>query len=188
MVKNNYCVYKHTTPNGKAYIGITSINPLRRWKNGQGYNRQERFFRAIIKYGWENIKHEILFAGLSKEEAEAKEIELIALYKTNKPDYGYNIANGGHCVGQHAEETLKKISEANKGVKNPNYGKHPTEETRKKIGEAQKIIVVCLETGQNFNSIREVEKLLGICHSTISACCKGKRKTAGGYHWVYSNE
>lgn len=34
-----YCVYKHTTPNGKVYIGITSKNPLKRWNNGIGYSK-----------------------------------------------------------------------------------------------------------------------------------------------------
>lgn len=27
---NNYYVYKHTTPNGKVYVGITKQNPNRR--------------------------------------------------------------------------------------------------------------------------------------------------------------
>lgn len=32
MTKNNqYCVYKHTSPSGKCYIGITRQNPIKRW-------------------------------------------------------------------------------------------------------------------------------------------------------------
>ena len=33
---NNYNVYKHTFPDGKIYIGV-STNPLKRWSNGHGY-------------------------------------------------------------------------------------------------------------------------------------------------------
>lgn len=33
-----YCIYKHTSPSNKSYIGITSMNPLDRWKNGNGYS------------------------------------------------------------------------------------------------------------------------------------------------------
>lgn len=60
-----YVVYKHTTPSGKVYVGITGQKPARRWQNGYGYKDNEHFYRAIRKYGWENIKHEIVCAGLS---------------------------------------------------------------------------------------------------------------------------
>lgn len=36
--------------------------------------------------------------------------------------------------------------------------------------------------------IREAERLINIDSSTISECCRGKRKTAGGYHWKYYKE
>ena len=34
-------------------------------------------------------------------------------------------------------------------------------------------------------SAMEVEKELGFCHSKISACCLGKRKTHKGYRWSH---
>ena len=64
-----WCVYVHTTPSHKVYVGITSQNPIKRWNNGLGYNRQIYFYRAILKYGWDNIKHEIIVSGISGEEA-----------------------------------------------------------------------------------------------------------------------
>ena len=65
-----FCVYKHTCPNGKVYIGITCQKPEQRWRHGKGYKRNALFFRAINKYEWENIKHEILYENLTKEQAE----------------------------------------------------------------------------------------------------------------------
>ena len=54
----SYTVYKHTFPNNKVYIGITSQSVSRRWRNGEGYrNKQQLIYRAILKYGWDNIKH-----------------------------------------------------------------------------------------------------------------------------------
>lgn len=94
-MKNDYFVYKHTCPNGKVYIGITCQTPSKRWHNGKGYYQNKYFTSAIEKYGWQNIKHEILFDSLTKEQAEAKEIELIAFYKSNQREYGYNISVGG---------------------------------------------------------------------------------------------
>lgn len=162
----NYTVYKHTSPSGKVYIGITSQSAEKRWGyNGYGYNGQP-FFSAVLKYGWDNIKHEILFTNLTQEEAERKEIELIKLYNSNKSEYGYNADNGGFSVGRCGEQTKKKISEANKGriawnkgiprtdeekrkmslghigktkgKKNGNYGKPMSEEAKRKSSEAHK--------------------------------------------------
>lgn len=40
---NNYTVYKHTSPVDKVYIGITVMNPVRRWANGLGYKNCTHF-------------------------------------------------------------------------------------------------------------------------------------------------
>lgn len=156
-----YKVYKLTSPSGKVYIGIT-MQPLeKRFMNGYGYKRCPVIYNAIKKYGWDNFKHEILFEGLTKEEAEKKEIELIAFYKSNQRVFGYNIENGGNTTGTHSEETKRKISEGNKGKivtkesiekrrktieknggcsgeKNSFYGKHHSEEVKKKQSELMK--------------------------------------------------
>lgn len=45
--------------------------------------------------------------------------------------------------------------------------------------------VYCVELDQTFNSINEAERETGIWRSNITACCQGKYKHAGGYHWKY---
>lgn len=92
---HSYCVYKHTSPSGKVYIGITSQTPSARWRGGEGYRHNEYFFRAILKYGWANFDHEILHVGLTKEEACAAEVALIAAYHSNEKKCGYNLTRGG---------------------------------------------------------------------------------------------
>lgn len=131
----SYIVYKHTTPSNKVYIGITSRKPSQRWESGVGYIHNVYFSSAIKKYGWDNIKHEILFENLTKEEAEEKEIELIAYYDSTNRKKGYNISNGGNLT---SEETREKISKALKGRTAPNKGKPMSEEQKKKIGNAHK--------------------------------------------------
>lgn len=114
-----FYVYMHTFPNKKVYIGITHQNPNRRWrKDGIGYKKQTLMYNAILKYGWGNIKHEILYTNLTKEEAEQKEIELIKQYKSNDRKYGYNIANGGNCQETMSNQTKEKIRQKLKGNKN----------------------------------------------------------------------
>ena len=45
------------------------------------------------------------------------------------------------------------------------------------------IPVVCVETGEQYPSVKEAERQTGIGNSSISKCLNGKHKTAGGYHW-----
>lgn len=198
----NYKVYIHIFPNNKVYIGITRNRTDIRWANGKGYNRQKIMKNAIKKYGWENIKHKVLYENLTKEEAEQKEIELIAFYKSNQRKYGYNIENGGNCVGKMSEETKKKISKSNigknTGIKNGMYGKHPKGEFKKgniphnkgkKTSEEERRKrskpVLCVETNTIYYSMHNADEKTGVSFKMISACCNKKRKTAGGYHWEF---
>ena len=97
-MKDSYSVYMHTTPSNKRYIGITCQPLNERWRNGEGYQRCVGFYRAIQKYGWDNIKHEILLSNLSYEEAINAEKQYIAKYKTHNKQYGYNCTDGGEGV------------------------------------------------------------------------------------------
>lgn len=133
----SYSVYKHTFPNGKVYIGITSQEPNERWgvngrryltKNKNGRYNQQLMARAICKYDWDNVKHEILFNNLTKIDAEQKEMDLISYYKSNKKDFGYNISNGGNTKGTVSEETKQKLRDIN-------LGKKYSEETKEKISK-----------------------------------------------------
>ena len=136
MEDKRNCVYKHTSPSNKVYIGITCREPEKRWgKDGKKYSGNEYFTNAINKYGWDNFKHEILFEDLSKEEACQKEIELIAYYRSNEHDFGYNKSTGGEINrGWHlSEETKRKQSEAKKGCISWCAGKQLPEEMRKNI-------------------------------------------------------
>lgn len=117
---NSFTVYVHHIPNNKVYVGITQKKVSARWgKDGTGYKTQQLFWRAIQKYGWDNISHEIVAENLSKEEACQLEVDLIAKYKSNNPDYGYNISFGGDIVQlglTRTDEQRKHISDGHKGI------------------------------------------------------------------------
>ena len=154
----NYVIYKHTSPNGKCYIGMTRQNPPeKRWGcNGNGYCDNEHFSRAILKYSWENIKHEILFTNLTKEEAEQKEIELIAFYDSMNPDKGYNATPGG---SYNVNVILKPVKQyTSEGVFIQEYE--------------------CIKYGAIATNINK---------SAVSLCCNNKAKLAGGYIWQFAD-
>lgn len=115
-MENNYCVYKHTTPSGKVYIGITRQEPTKRWNNGKGYYYNVHFNRAIKKYGWENIKHEILVSDLTKEEASDYEKMYISIFNTTDSEYGYNMTSGGEIGYQLTDDSKNNLSKAHKKI------------------------------------------------------------------------
>lgn len=194
---NNICIYKHTSPSGKVYIGQTNQKPENRWNNGKNYKQCTVFFSAIQKYGWDNIQHEVLFTGLDQLNADIIEEDLIYYYK--QIGRSYNLASGGSVNRgwKHSDETKEKIRLSHLGENNSNYGKSPSKETREKISKARKgkgtkrveqIDKSTLEVIRAWDSLSEVESQLNISAGNISRVCKGKQKTAGGYKWRYKND
>lgn len=194
-----YSVYMHTSPSGKVYIGI-SKDPITRWHNGRGYPHNEYFTNAILKYGWQNFKHEILFTDLTKAAAEEKEMELIALYKSNNNEYGYNISNGGNCKGSCTPEIRQKISESRKGKRWDYFkGRKHTEESKKLQSENKKnyfknakhprakIVLQIDENGvvvQEYGSLRKACESIGVCPATLYEHIL-KNTLCKSYHWIY---
>lgn len=177
-----YKVYIHTNKiNSKKYVGITMRKPEKRFGfKGNGYKPCPYFYKAIQKYGWENFEHEIVLCNLTKQEAEMFEIELIKYYKSNDSTYGYNIANGGNSVGKIAQSTKDKISQAH-------TGKKLSEKHKENIGKGNpdKKQVICIETGDIFNSITIASEKFNIHTTSIVAVCKNKRHTVNDLHFAY---
>lgn len=127
-----YIVYKHTSPNGKSYIGLTCQTMERRARGGLGYLECTAFYNAIQKYGWDNFAHEVLESDLSFEQACERERYYIALFKTLTSENGYNLENGGRVNCRVSEETRAKISESLTGRKRG----PASNETKRKISVA----------------------------------------------------
>lgn len=197
-------VYIYTFPNGKKYVGQTTQTLDKRACNGNNYKSSPLIYKAILKYGWQNIQKEIIECS-SEEEMDNLERELIKKYNTTNINFGYNIEDGGNKNKHLSEETKRKLSELNKGEKNPNYGKPRSEETKRKISETKKGVkrgplseewkdnlskskaksIMCIETQEIFESARIAGKKYNRSAITIQHAASGIQKTAAGYHWKY---
>ena len=75
---------------------------------------------------------------------------------------------------QLSEETKEKISNSLKG-------KQPSEEAKRKMSEnrTDKKLVICITTGEIYESVIEASRQTRINQSSICQCCKGKYKSSG---------
>lgn len=134
--------------NQKKYIGKTvrqlnnrKISHLSAVRKGR---ENVYFHNAIRKHGESSFTWEIVCECSTSKELCQKEKYYINLYKTNNPDYGYNLTNGGEgCEGyKHTQANKELMSKMKKGLfvgeNNPMYGKHHSKETIIKQSELKK--------------------------------------------------
>ena len=108
-------------------------------------------------------------------------------HHTDEAKAKVSLARKGKCVGKenffygktHSLESIKKIQAAHLGKK---QSAEQIENRTKKIRKS----IICLTDNRLYSSITEASKILRIDGSSISACCKGKLKTAGKMKFSYA--
>lgn len=212
-----YCI--ENLINGKKYIG-QSNDVYTRWsKHKSALNNDNHdndyLQKSWNKYGADNFKFYVLeFCEIEK--LNEREIYYIELCQSLDRSKGYNIAAGGGSnaimsaehrarirnalVGHKVSEaTRRKVSDNHadvSGEKNPMYGRHHSEEAKRKVSEANQgrisvsrnlTPVRCIDLNQIFDCAAEAGKIFGIQSGRILQCCYGNRKTTGGYQWEFIN-
>jgi len=204
-----FSVYMHISPTNKRYIGITSIEPPKRWNYGYGYRKNPYFYNSILKYGWDNFRHIILCESLSKEEAEQMEIEWIAIYRSNEFQFGYNRDKGGsgsNRINPDARQIISDKAKLRTGCKNSFFGKTHTNETKRKISmqnsgkkrtlkqkeqqAAARFIAVSQKSidGKTlavYDSVLAAAASVNAFPQNITRACKKGRPTCRGFVWDY---
>lgn len=105
-------------------------------------------------------------------------------HKDENPRNNY-VSNLEWCTGKY---------NANYGIHHLNNQKmHHIVEQRNRLNSygAEKPVLCIDEDGciiRRYKSLREAARVLKVSSSHISACCKGKRLSVGGYRWVYDND
>ena len=167
------------------------------------------------KYGCDNFIFYIIEL-CDVDLLDEKEIYYIGYYKTLNRDKGYNLMSGGSFGRKYSTESRLKMSRSLQGhfvsnetrikisknhadvsgKNNGMYGRNHTEEAKRKVSEANRgkisarrnrNAVYCVELDLIFNDATYAAKELSIDGSAILKCCRGERKTCGGYHWNFVN-
>lgn len=192
--------------NGHRYVGITTrINVSRRMTehfcHAERAQNNGRFYRAIRKYGRDNFEVSVIAYFFDVEAAKSAEINYIS---ENKPEYNSTLGGDGRLGGGMSVEAREKLKKVHTGNKY-RLGKSHTAEVRDKLSKlghknietfkkfqhlGPKAIqkkVKCVETGQEWDSIKEASAQTGIARSSIAEVCLNRpwRKKAGGLRFQF---
>ena len=88
---------------------------------------------------------------------------------------------------KQSEETKQKKREKESGVNNAFYGKKHDYETRKKMSIPITQYTLEGKFVRDWIGAMEVKHVLGYNQGCITACCRGRQKTAYGFKWAYKN-
>jgi len=155
-MENNWYIYRHLKPNGEVfYIGIGQSKGFKRASEKQ--HRSSWWESVVKKYGYEV---QILKTDLTKEEACELEKILILWYKRID------------CCGG----TLVNMTDGGEGAS----GIICSDETRKKISEANKKVLRTKEWGENISKGKQ--NISEETRNKIGEKSKGRRPTLGYKH------
>lgn len=127
--------------NGKIYIGKTGMNFGDRWDSHRALLRNNKHFNSYLQHAWNKYGEDnfefIIVEECSVNQLNDKEKYYISYYK--KLNKSYNIADGGEggCfLGKHlSDETKKKIGEKNRIHM---LGRKMSDNTKQKMSNSQK--------------------------------------------------
>lgn len=133
-------IYKITSPSGRVYIG-QSVNIKKRfqdYKNLHNVKTQIKLFRSFLKYGVDNHSFDVVCLC---ELDDLNELERYYQVKYKAITLGLNCLLTSTKTKKQVfskEAVKRRCKKVLKGESHPNWGKKLTEETKRKIGDAQK--------------------------------------------------
>lgn len=157
----------------KIYIG-SAIDIHSRWRCHLRMMKNNKHENAKLqnhynKYGKNDFVFSILI-GCDKQDLISTEQFYIDAYN---PFFNICKKAGSSLGVKHGPEFSRKLSIAFKGQNHPNYGKHLSEETRRKISEAHKGQKQTPEHKEKLAAIRRGKKRPQHEKEKISKSCKG---------------
>lgn len=184
-----------------------------KYELNRGCHDNDYLQKAWDKYGCDNFNFYIIEL-CDIEKLNELEVYYIDFYCTLDRSNGYNLTSGGGANKYYSKEVCEKISNALVGhavsletriklsknhadvsrENHPMFGRKHSEEAKEKMRQAgigrpspRKNLtpVLCVELDTVFDNATEAGKVLHLDSSAILKCCRGERKTCGGYGWNF---
>jgi len=123
--------------NGKRYIG-SAVNIRDRWAVHLSTLRQNAHHNSHLQYAFDKYGEEAFMFSVLEHIEDTSQLIAREQYYLNvlKPEYNIAMVAGSKLGVHPTKETRRKMSEAKKGKRNPNYGKHLSAQTKQKLSLA----------------------------------------------------
>ena len=187
-------IYELKCPGNESYVGQTHKTLNDRFRKGKAYRPNSKVGKAIVKYGWDNIEKNILYDGLTPEEADRIEVEEIEKRGGINHPLVLNGQSGGHKGYKLSNYNL----EVQSNLMKKRYKEHPelneerSKSSRKYYYEDHPERTIKVDQysydGKEFiasyESAIEAQRQTGVARNGISKCLTGEHDSAGGFRWV----
>lgn len=175
--------------NGKGYM-VVSLH-----KNGKRKNKYIHRLVAELFLNNYNENLTINHKDFNTKNNKYNNLEVV----TQKENIGYSVKNGRYIesnkrkVNKQIEKAIKKVRDKETVILNFYRNGIGINEISKKfhlkydnvakiIKEKMKWIIVCVETNEKFDTIKDANKKYNV--TTIGDSINGRQKTSAGYHWI----
>lgn len=198
-------IYKITSPGGKVYIG-QSVDIERRFSEYRrigSVKKQRRLFNSFTKHGVDAHVFGIVCECSPSELNDLEREWQQKLDVCSNTGLNCKLVSTTDKTGLVSAESRKRMSAAQKGENNPNYGKRGSETScygrkrpereRRAISEFQRnkgqiILQIDKTTGSVIRKARSWEYVAdGFSQGNISSCCSGRLKTYKGFRFQYES-
>ena len=165
------CVYKTEIAN-KFYVGKTMSKLESRVKTHINHAFVQKYNTEICKALRTMDEHEAYKSFSVIEVIEADNYELLERRLCDRENYWMEQLNSLYPNGYNK------------------YRSYPSKKRHTKTQPPRKSVmreVICVETGEHFESMADASRTVKVDISSIYHCLKGVTNTAGGKHWMYAD-